>query len=342
MTASELDDVEMFRPYGEIHGPSALKACELAVRLDPQSAAAQEHLGRAYLASAYGGGGPAARAKAMESFSIAAGLGSAYGLVKLSEAGASGGNRVQSEALLAPLASRDNAGALLLLAELRAVDSGQLRPVNDMRRDGTLEIFSRAAKSGGGGLLSRWVIDAIRRGDCGRLMTIDPEGQKLARSPNENAELFCGTLVSYAADEGDILANLYLGLAHTQAALNFADQRQNVALWRERMNQERGLARGHLLVVKASGDQLFGAMTDRVLARLDQLEMAQDRASREFWGSVLVGGLALLAAADSGTPSAPEEPKERSQERDCQVLMADAGAGSTRAYNTAAWSGCYD
>lgn len=308
VTASELDGADVFRPYGEVDNPSAVQACELAVQLNPQSASAHEHLGRAYLALAYDGEGAAAQARAMDAFSTAARLGSGYGVVKLSEAGGAGADRDRAEAFLAPLASGGDVGALVLLGELRAVESGRLRPVDEMRGDGTLEIFNRAAENGGAGLLGRWVIDAMSRGDCGRLSSMDPEAQGPARPRNENAELFCGILVTYAADAGDLLANVHLGLAHTQAALDYAEERQDVSYWRERMNQERALARERLLIVKASGDQMFGPLADRVIARLDHLEMAQDRASREFWGSVLIGGLALLAAADSGPARAADDP----------------------------------
>lgn len=312
-TAHQLDVGEPFKALREIHVPTAINYCEQAVRDNPGSASAHEHLARAYLADANKRQDAAAEQKGLNALKEAIRLGSPYATA-VGALSLPGVDRAAAVRLLQPMIDQRNPGAMMLLASLDVTDGGRVRPINDLHREGVMQQFAAAARAGGAQILSAWVLGLMGDGNCGRLAPVG--SNQIARQPDMNAELFCGEILVFAADGGDVMASMQLGLSHLMAALEYADKRSEVSLWRTRMNEEKAAARHRLLAVQASDDGFFSPLAGPLLARINTIEMQPDRASREFWGKVLIGGLALLAAADSGASSGQgENPMDAVQRR---------------------------
>lgn len=297
-TPHELDQGREFQHLGDVSWQAAVRSCEQAAKADPASMVALEHLSRAYLAaSRYNQ--PAMEQKGLEAMAEAAKRGSAYATSKLAQLGLAGGDLATAQRLLQPLVEAKNPGAMILLAQTRATTPpSQIRPPGDLQREGVFELFDNAVAAGGAATLRGWVFGRMADGGCGRLAPISETKSAVSRQTDTNAELYCGAALTSAANGGDSMANMQLGLSHLQAALQYAQQPTDVAVWRARMNSEKQLARQRLAIVQRSGDTFFKPLVERLLPRIDGIEMQQDRASREFWTSVLVGGFALLAASD--------------------------------------------
>jgi len=357
-----LDDDLAFNAAGigaskESHD-KAVAACSRLVVAAPANPEGPERLGVIYsLPASPNDRTPSNLPLAIENFQKAAGMGSAYSAYALArlalsrwpgtETLRSSDGDLYAKALnvLAEKARGGSVAAKTLTADLMLRKADWYPDAAGLEGSEALRVLRDAAATKPN-FVYAYYMSLGDEGVCGKFGA-GAEGAAGAPKPPPQNMLSCYRILQTIAEPGDAAANLELGMMHLVTAKAYAQQRG--PNWRSDVMQELASSRRYSLLAQreSEGDAFTRSIADNMLKGIENAESAVASSGQDGL-AVVVGAIVALIALGGGGNSADSsvaddaDPMAQAHDWHCQTLMAHAFAGSRSAYNSAAWSGCYD